>query len=136
MYDVLTFRSISLWFPDAQQSIGPIIKPCQREITLQMGQNYTLSCKGKSELQLKQQDIPEEIVAPFFMEQRNASSSDPDYPFEAFLDLYNIDQYAVGFYACYDNTVNISNILNNLTDEPNNTQHVSFIYIYVNGENL
>lgn len=60
------------------------------------------------------------------------SGNNSDY--EVALDLYNVDHFAVGYYACFDDTVDSSNVLKNIVEEPVNTPHISYIYIYVNGE--
>ncbi|XP_050561609.1 vascular endothelial growth factor receptor 1 isoform X4 [Spodoptera frugiperda] len=112
---------------------GPIISPCQSEIILEAGQNFTLTCRGKTPLNFKQQEVPEEVIGPFRIEQKNTSDLDDESMFETVLELYNVDRFAIGYYACYDDTVNGSDILNNLTEEPNNTEHIAFIYIYVAG---
>jgi hypothetical protein len=115
-----------LLFSDHQDMDGPMISPCKNEIVLQKGQNFTLKCKGKRLLNIRQQDIPEESLGSFYI----------DNPYEVALDLYNVDQYAVGYYACYDETVESKGILNDLMDEPVNTEHVTYTYIYVNGESM
>ncbi|CAH1635238.1 unnamed protein product [Spodoptera littoralis] len=112
---------------------GPIISPCQSEIILEAGQNFTLTCRGKTPLNFKQQEVPEEVIGPFRIEQKNTSDLDDESMFETVLELYNVDRFAIGYYACYDDTVNGSDILNNLIEEPNNTEHIAFIYIYVAG---
>ncbi|XP_026765009.2 LOW QUALITY PROTEIN: vascular endothelial growth factor receptor 1 [Galleria mellonella] len=114
--------------------IGPQISPCLNEIVLVKGQNFTIRCKGKRHVQVKQQNIEEEGLGNKFVKKiRNVTSVDTEYSYETVLDLYNVDQYAVGYYACYDDTVNETDILNNLMEEPPNTEHVTYIYIYVNG---
>lgn len=100
---------------------------------LQKGQNFSLTCKAKFAVELKQQDIPEEITT-INMKVRNELIADGEYKFRTVLELYNVDQYTVGFYACYDKRINIKNVLNNLTEVPENTEQISFFYIYVNGE--
>lgn len=120
---------------DDLRTNGPIINPCKKEIILQKGQNYTLKCRGKTGVQIKQQEVPEEVIGPFRLESKNSSDVlDDEYWFETVLELYNVDQFSIGYYACFDDTVNGSEILNNLTEEPNNTEHITFIYIYVAGE--
>ncbi|XP_037297097.1 vascular endothelial growth factor receptor 1 isoform X3 [Manduca sexta] len=118
---------------DTQTSIGPLISPCRSEFILQKGQNFTIKCKGKTEIQFKQQEPPEEKYGPFNMTQSMVTTSDIDYPFESTLNLFNVDRFAIGYYACHDNTLNISNILNNLIEEPGNNEHAAFFYIYVEG---
>lgn len=84
-------------------------------------------------MQFKQQNIlGEENTGGKFKKKQNTSSNSNMY--EAELNLYEVDQYAVGYYACYDDTVNDNEILNHISEEPNNTQHITYIYIYVNGE--
>lgn len=56
------------------------------------------------------------------------------YKYVEALHLYNVDQFAVGYYACFDNTIDSSDYLTEIIEEPNNTEHISFVYIYVNGE--
>lgn len=85
-------------------------------------------------MHIKQQEIPEEVIGPFSKELKYKTVQADEYKFEVALELYHIDQFAIGYYACFDDTVNGSEILNNLIEEPNNTEHISFIYIYVNGE--
>ncbi|KAH9632759.1 hypothetical protein HF086_012094 [Spodoptera exigua] len=118
---------------DDPRQNGPIISPCQTEITLEAGQNFTLICRGKTPLNFRQQEVPEEVIGPFRIEQKNTSNLDDESTFETVLELYNVDRFAIGYYACYDDTVNGSDILNNLIEEPNNTEHIAFIYIYVDG---
>lgn len=117
---------------DIQEMSGPVINPSSSEITLQSGQNYTLYCKGKRPVRLKQQEVPEEVTGLFNSSERVVSENESEY--EVALDLFNVDQFAVGYYACFDNTVNSIEALNNIIEEPVNTPHVSYIYIYVNGE--
>ncbi|XP_068627778.1 vascular endothelial growth factor receptor 1 isoform X2 [Battus philenor] len=121
---------------DANERAGPIIIPSQKEIILEKGQNYTLICRGMNKLDFKQQEIPEEIVGSLFNKtQTTVASSDPKYKHQTELNLYNVDQFAIGYYACFDDTVNSDSILYNLMEEPNDTEHVTYIYIYVNGTN-
>lgn len=47
--------------------------------------------------------------------------------------MLNVDQYAIGYYACSDESVD-EDIVNKITEEPENNEHVSYIYVYVNGE--
>ncbi|CAH0628823.1 unnamed protein product [Chrysodeixis includens] len=124
---------LTLSLSDDPQLNGPVISPCQSEIILQKGQNFTIKCKGKTKVHIKQQEIPEEVIGPFSKELIYKNVYSDEYKFEAALELYHIDQFAIGYYACFDDTVNGSEILNNLIGEPNNTEHISFIYIYVNG---
>ncbi|CAG5055924.1 unnamed protein product [Parnassius apollo] len=121
---------------EAFQTEGPIIIPLEKEIVLEKGQNLTLRCKGMNALQFKQQEIPEEVIGSKFIKtQRTTESSDPKYKYETELSLYNVDQFSVGYYACFDSTVNGSDILNNVMEEPNDTEHITYVYIYVNGTN-
>ncbi|XP_053599846.1 vascular endothelial growth factor receptor 1 isoform X3 [Plodia interpunctella] len=122
---------------DAQETSGPIINETKKEIILQSGQNYTLSCKGRRPVEFKQQSLGEESSGGSFFQtiSRNTTGHSPDlqYPYQTELDLIDVDQYAVGYYACFDNAINSSEILNDIIEEPNNTEHVSYIYIYVEG---
>ncbi|XP_049864841.1 vascular endothelial growth factor receptor kdr-like isoform X3 [Pectinophora gossypiella] len=121
---------------DVQQIHGPvIINPSKSEIILQTGQNFTLICTSNRQVQFKQQEIPEEITGNFYTEERNETSEDGS-EYRAFLDLYNVDQFAVGYYACFDDTVDSAELLRDVVEEPNNTAHVSYIYVYVNGSTL
>lgn len=113
---------------------GPIIKPNYREIILKEGQNYTLSCKWNRPVQIKQQDIGEEKTGSFEMLLRDMPSSNETNEFEVALDLYNVDKFTVGFYACFDRSVNDAYFLKNMMVEPVNTNNISYIYIYVNGK--
>ncbi|CAH2062831.1 unnamed protein product, partial [Iphiclides podalirius] len=123
-------------FTDVYETDGPVIVPSKKEIILQKGQNFTLICKGNNELQIKQQEIPEEIVDSLFNKtQTTVASSDPRYKYQTELSLYNVDQFAIGYYACFDNSANGDDLLNNLMEEPDDTEHVTYFYIYVNGTN-
>lgn len=113
---------------------GPVIVPNKCEITLKKGQNYTLYCKSNNFISIDQQEIPEEMVEPFHKVQRNVTSSDNSYKYEIALDLYNVNQFAVGYYACFDFNINSSDIFRNMMEEPVNTKHISYIYIFVDGE--
>lgn len=84
---------------------GPIIKPNYREIILKEGQNYTLSCKWNRPVQIKQQDIGEEKTGSFEMLLRDMPSSNETNEFEVALDLYNVDKFTVGYYACFDRSI-------------------------------
>ncbi|XP_045763363.1 vascular endothelial growth factor receptor 1 isoform X3 [Maniola jurtina] len=112
---------------------GPVIIPSKSDVILRSGQNFTIFCKSRMPVQIKQQHIPENDVGPFYKKHRNITSSDDSIlnEFETALDLYNVDRYAIGYYACFDSSVNESSVLNNLQKEPNNTEHISYIYIYV-----
>lgn len=115
---------------------GPVITPNTNEVILKNGQNFTIFCKSSTPVQIKQQHISEIDVGDFTKKQRQVTSPDDKLlnEYETALDLYNVDRYAIGYYACFDNAVNESIILNNIQKEPNNTEHVSYIYIYVDGE--
>lgn len=104
------------------------------EIVFQKGQNITLTCKGDTELQFKQQHISEEVTSDFKIVNTSSQISEEGFSFESKLELYNIDQFAIGYYACADNTVNISDFITKITKDAINSEHVSFIYVYVNGE--
>ncbi|XP_039745635.1 vascular endothelial growth factor receptor 1 isoform X2 [Pararge aegeria] len=112
---------------------GPVILPNMKEYILKSGQNFTIFCKSSMPVQIKQQHIPENDLGHFTKKQRNITSSDDNMlnEFETALDLYNVDRYAIGYYVCFDNTVNEKTVLYNILREPNNTEHVSYIYIYV-----
>ncbi|XP_060800546.1 vascular endothelial growth factor receptor 1 isoform X2 [Amyelois transitella] len=121
---------------EAQETSGPIINTMESEIILQRGQNFTLSCKGHRPVEFTQQILGEDGFGTSFQKiSRNMTgkNSDSKYMYQTELDLIDVDQYAVGYYACFDNTINSSEILNDIMEEPNNTEHVSYIYIYVNG---
>lgn len=79
-----------------------------------------------------QQEIPEEIMGDFVKEERNETYSNGEY--EMALDLYNVDHFAVGYYACFDDSVDSTEVISNIIEEPNNTAHIAYVYIYVNGE--
>lgn len=86
-------------------------------------------------IQFKRQEVAEDGIENFRTEQREIISSDENHKFEIALDLFNVDEFAVGYYACFDSTVNSSHVLSEISEEPNNTAHISYIYVYVNGEN-
>lgn len=50
------------------------------------------------------------------------------------LSLYNVDHSSVGYYGCFDDTIDSQQVLKEIDKELNNTNHISYIYIYVNGE--
>ncbi|XP_013174912.1 PREDICTED: vascular endothelial growth factor receptor 1 [Papilio xuthus] len=121
---------------DAYETEGPIIEPSLKEIVLEKGQNFTIKCKGFSELDFKQQDIPEEVVGSLFNKSvTTVTNSDDKYKYQIELNLYDVDQFAIGYYACFDNTLEADDLLNNLMEEPKDTEHVTYIYVYVNGTN-
>lgn len=122
-----------LYFSDAQLLDGPIIL-APNEIKLEKGQNYTIRCKGKRPLQFKQQEMAEENLSNFTKIPRNVAPSDDEYGYEIALDMFDVDQYAVGYFACFDDQVNKSGVLVNLLEEPTNTEHISYTYVFVNGE--
>lgn len=117
---------------DVQINNGPVITPCVSEITLNKGQNYTLTCKGNTELRFRQQHVSEEFTSSFTIVNTSSNITEKEFTFERSLNLYNVDQYAIGYYACSDDFVN-ENIVNTITEEPKNTEHVAYIYVYVNG---
>ncbi|KAI8440295.1 hypothetical protein MSG28_001648 [Choristoneura fumiferana] len=119
---------------DAQLLDGPIIL-APNEIKLEKGQNYTIRCKGKRPLQFKQQEMAEENFSSFSKTLRNVAPSDDEYEFEIALDIYNVDQFAVGYFACFDDQVDKSEVLTNLLKEPTNTEHISYTYVFVNDPN-
>lgn len=59
---------------------------------------------------------------------------DDEDPLNVSLTLYNIDYCAVGYYACFDDTVDIYEILTTIIEEPTNTEHATFTYVFVDGE--
>lgn len=121
---------------DSQRLQGPVIHPCKYEIILQKGDNYTFTCKSnRSEVEFAKQDIPEEL-STLNLIHKNKTVNEDEYRYQTSLELYDVDEYNIGYYACFDTSVraNVNDILNNLTREPNNTEHISFIYIYVDGE--
>ncbi|XP_023952476.2 vascular endothelial growth factor receptor 1 isoform X2 [Bicyclus anynana] len=110
---------------------GPIILPNTNHVILKNGQNFTIYCKSFMPVQIKQQHISENDFGNFTMVQRNLTRDNTLNEFESALDLFNVDRYAIGYYVCFDNTVNEKAVLHNILKEPNNTAHVSYIYIYV-----
>lgn len=50
------------------------------------------------------------------------------------LNLYNVDHSAVGYYGCFDSTIDSQQVLKEIDKEPSNTKHISYVYVYVNGE--
>ncbi|XP_028039144.1 vascular endothelial growth factor receptor 1 isoform X2 [Bombyx mandarina] len=110
---------------------GPKITPCKSEFILHKGQNFSLTCRGKNPLEFKQQETPEELPKNKPIKTMR-QTSDSEYPFETIINIYNVDEYAIGYYACFDD-VKTNFTLNNLIEEPRNTENASFIYIYVEG---
>ncbi|XP_041972699.1 vascular endothelial growth factor receptor 1 isoform X2 [Aricia agestis] len=110
---------------------GPFIIPATSEIILKKGQNFTIFCNANAPVVIKQQEIPEESTDTFKKVFRNLSSTDLDYRYKAALDLYNVDQFSVGYYACFDEAADENHILNNLLEEPQNNEHAAYIYVYV-----
>ncbi|XP_075972982.1 PDGF- and VEGF-receptor related isoform X3 [Anticarsia gemmatalis] len=119
---------------DSQRLNGPIIEPCKSEIILQKGQNFTITCKGKHPVEFKQQETPEDLIS-LNLSQSKQSINEGGYKYRTDLELSNVDQYTIGYYACFYESVktSISNILNTFTEEPSNTKQIAYIYIYVNG---
>ncbi|CAF4936226.1 unnamed protein product [Pieris macdunnoughi] len=111
---------------------GPIIIPSTDEITLEKGQNFTIICRSNKKVQIKQQELPE-YSNQLLNEQTTVALSDSKYKYETVLDLVNVSRISVGYYACFDESVNETAILTNIREEPTNTDHVAYIYIYVNG---
>ncbi|XP_048480770.1 vascular endothelial growth factor receptor 1 isoform X3 [Plutella xylostella] len=120
---------------DNRPSDGPKIYPTQSEVVLQKGQNYTFFCSGKRELTFKQQEVPEEAYQTSFQTNMTVemTSHDPESHYKVALHLYNVDDYAIGYYACFDDTVTDTEFLSDIKEEPRNTPHISYIYVYVNG---
>lgn len=115
---------------------GPIIIPNKTEIILQNGENFTLTCKSNRFIQFKQQDQAEDMTLPFEIIKRTIAPTEAEYPYVIELDLLNVNEHAVGYFACFDDTIYADDVLelNSLKSEPNNTDHITYIYIYVNGE--
>ncbi|XP_047522609.1 vascular endothelial growth factor receptor 1 isoform X1 [Pieris napi] len=111
---------------------GPIIIPSTDEITLEKGQNFTIICRSNKKVQIKQQELPE-YSNQLLNEQTTVALSDSKYKYETVLELVNVSRISVGYYACFDESVNETAILTNIREEPTNTDHVAYIYIYVNG---
>ncbi|XP_045491970.1 vascular endothelial growth factor receptor 1 isoform X3 [Colias croceus] len=131
---ILLLCLTTLAYSDAQQINGPVITPLKKEIILQKGQNFTISCKSDKPVEIKQQEIPEEVIESFYMVQRNKTVIEGDNKvYQTILDLINVDQYAVGYYACFEKDLDPNTILNDLREEPTNTDQVSYIYVYVDG---
>ncbi|XP_063823350.1 vascular endothelial growth factor receptor 1 isoform X2 [Ostrinia nubilalis] len=118
--------------PDIQDTslIGPNLYPKKNEIILRKGQNFTFTCNGNRPLDIKQQVLPEDCLTEFVMEL------DDEDPLNVSLTLYNVDYCAVGYYACFDDTIDPQDILTNFIEEPNNTEHVTYTYVYVDGPML
>lgn len=127
-----------IFISEFYQSDGPKITPCKKEIILQNGQNFTLKCRAKTPVEFIQQEPEEEIVGNLSsITQGNFTDENAEYEYEAYLEFTNVDRYAIGFYACISKDAMIEpDVLNQLVAEPNNTATISYIYIYVNGENL
>ncbi|XP_064075126.1 vascular endothelial growth factor receptor 1 isoform X3 [Vanessa tameamea] len=120
--------------PDNETS-GPNIIPNKNEIILKEGQNFTIYCKWNHPVQIKQQEIGEEKTGSFEMVLRDVSSPDDPNVFESALDLYNVDKFTVGYYACFNKSLNETDFLKNIMEEPFNTNNISYIYIYVDETN-
>lgn len=120
---------------DTQDVDGPIFTtPNKSEIILQAGQNYTLLCRANRPVTIKQQDIPEEVTSNFTAVMQNVKLNEDLNEYEVALSLYNVDHSAVGYYGCFDSTVDSQQVLKDIDKEPSNTKHISYIYVYVNGE--
>lgn len=121
-----------LLFTEIPDVTGPIIIPKKNEITLQNGVNFTLFCSSDREITFKQQEQAESETAPFKTKPRVEKEN------SVALDLINVNEHAVGYYACFDNTLNATDVLklNSFQEEPENTEHVTYIYIYVNGKEI
>ncbi|XP_063530528.1 vascular endothelial growth factor receptor 1 isoform X4 [Cydia strobilella] len=116
---------------DAQQINGPIIMS-SNEILLQNKQNYTIHCKGKRPINFTIQEAAEDEDTDFKKILRKVAPSDNEYEHEIALDLFSVDPFAVGYYACHDDQVDPSQIFNDLVEEPINNEHISYTYVYVN----
>lgn len=130
---VNTLQKKIILVSDVRINNGPLITPCVSEITLQKGQNFTLTCKGATKLRFRQQDVSEEVTSNFTIVNVSSPIFEEEFSFQRTLTLFNVDQYAIGYYACSDDFVN-ENIVNTITEDPENTEHVSYIYVYVNGK--
>lgn len=120
---------------DTQDVGGPIFTtPNKSEIILQAGQNYTLLCRSNRPVTIKQQDIPEEVTSNFTTELRSVNVNEDTNEYEVALSLYIVDHSAVGYYGCFDNTIDSQQVLKEIDQELVDTNHISYIYIYVNGE--
>lgn len=120
---------------DTQDVGGPIFTtPNKSEIILQAGQNYTLICRANRPVTIKQQDIPEEVTSNFktIMQIVNVNKDSNEY--EVGLSLYNVDHSAVGYYGCFDSTIDSQQVLKEIDKELHDTNHISYVYVYVNGE--
>ncbi|XP_047989746.1 vascular endothelial growth factor receptor 1 isoform X2 [Leguminivora glycinivorella] len=133
MFDLLGwyFVAILVVISDAQQISGPIIMS-PNEILLQYKQNYTIHCKGKRPINFTIQEAAEDEETDFKKILRKVAPSDNEYEYEIALDLYSVDPFSVGYYACHDDTVDPSQIFNELVEEPTNNEHISYTYVYVN----
>ncbi|XP_063636171.1 vascular endothelial growth factor receptor 1 isoform X3 [Cydia splendana] len=116
---------------DAQQISGPIILS-PNEILLQNKQNYTIHCKGKRPINFTIQEAAEDEDTDFKKILRKVAPSDNEYEYEIALDLFSVDPFAVGYYACHDDQVDPSQIFTDLVEEPTNNEHISYTYVYVN----
>ncbi|XP_063379614.1 vascular endothelial growth factor receptor 1 isoform X1 [Cydia fagiglandana] len=116
---------------DAQQISGPIIIS-PNEILLQNKQNYTIHCKGKRPINFTIQEAAEDEDTDFKKILRKVAPSDNEYEYEIALDLFSVDPFAVGYYACHDDQVDPSQIFTDLVEEPTNNEHISYTYVYVN----
>ncbi|XP_050342190.1 vascular endothelial growth factor receptor 1 isoform X4 [Nymphalis io] len=130
--NVMTFSNFTT--ADDETS-GPTIIPNKNEIILKEGQNFTIYCKWNHPVQIKQQEIGEERTGSFEMVLRDVSSPNDPNVYESALDLYNVDKFTVGYYACFNKTVNETDFLKNIMEEPVNTKNISYIYIYVDETN-
>ncbi|KAJ2950586.1 hypothetical protein O0L34_g8837 [Tuta absoluta] len=119
---------------DAQDSNGPVIvSPPNSEITLMYQQNYTLLCHGKNPVRFVMQELLEESLENTFRTENRSGISNGGLGYWAALDLISVDRCAVRYYACIDDTIDETRILQNIVEEPQNSEHVSYIYVYVNG---
>lgn len=91
-------------------------------------------CRSNLPVYIKQQEIPEEITSNFTTVLQDFNWIEDTNEYEVVLNLYNVDHSAVGYYGCYDNTVDSEKVLTEIDHELVNTKHISYVYIYVNGE--
>ncbi|XP_026326483.1 vascular endothelial growth factor receptor 1 isoform X4 [Hyposmocoma kahamanoa] len=119
---------------DIEDLGGPVFTtPNKSEIILQAGQNYTLLCRANRPVTIKQQDIPEEVTSNFKTVMQYGNVNEDLNKYEVALNLYNVDHSAVGYYGCFDSTMDSQQVLKEIDKEPSNTKHISYVYVYVNG---
>lgn len=118
---------------------GPRITPCAIEVLLHSGQNYTLKCQADTPVKFIQDYDREEQIGSYNYTQRSVemTNESAEYKYETYLELLNVDRYAIRYYACIRTNTSVDeNVFSNLVEEPNNSKNISYIYIYVDGENI